>query len=80
MIYFLGVTSPNDFYEQILLATRLVAKLDPLSCMFYGPYMIGRKTVLDQFHTDPHDPARDPKGHILHVCWFSLKWRSNVFR
>ena len=26
----------------------------------------GRKTILDQFHTDPHDPSRNPTGHIFY--------------
>jgi RHS repeat-associated protein len=39
--------------------------LNPLSCAVLRPEMVGRKTQLDQFHTDDHDPARDPGGHIL---------------
>jgi hypothetical protein len=38
--------------------------LNPASCFFLQTQMVGRKTKLDQFHTDPHDPARDPWGHI----------------
>jgi hypothetical protein len=26
----------------------------------------GRKTILDEFHTDEHDPSRFPKEHLLH--------------
>ena len=40
--------------------------LNPATCLLLRPQMVGRKTVLDEFHTDDHDPARDPKGHILH--------------
>jgi RHS repeat-associated protein len=38
--------------------------LNPASCYFLQHHMAGRKTKLDQFHTDDHDPARDPWGHI----------------
>jgi RHS repeat-associated protein len=40
--------------------------LNPATCLLLRHQMVGRKTVLDEFHTDDHDPARDPKGHILH--------------
>jgi hypothetical protein len=40
--------------------------MSPATCLLLRSGMVGRKTVLDQFHTDDHDPARDPKGHILH--------------
>jgi RHS repeat-associated protein len=37
-------------------------------CLKLPPQMQfpGRKTALDQFHIDDHDPRVDPKGHLLH--------------
>jgi len=40
--------------------------LDPGSCLVFQHTTSGRKTVLDQFHIDPHNPSVDPWGHLIH--------------
>jgi hypothetical protein len=45
---------------------------------FKNPKFNGRKTILDEFHTDEHDPSHDPWGHLFYdVFGFpdgSLDW------
>jgi RHS repeat-associated protein len=43
-----------------------IGALNPASCALIRPQMVGRKTVLDQFHIDSSNPAVDPVDHIIH--------------
>lgn len=39
---------------------------NPASCIVMRPHLVGRKSVLDQFHIDSSNPAVDPVDHIIH--------------
>ena len=39
---------------------------DPLFGCISPPDLAGRKTKLEEFHTDPHDPRYDPEGHLVY--------------
>ena len=56
---------PGSFHFREPYPPCAIGALNPASCLML-PRMPGRKTKLDQFHVDPHDPAVDPEGHILH--------------
>jgi len=57
---------PGSFHFREPYPPCPIGALNPLSCLMLQHSMVGRKTVLDQFHVDQHDPAVDPQGHIVH--------------